>query len=479
MPFCSFSKDSAMFDSTSIENMFLLEYLPTAPEGFLRVYLYARMLSLHPELCGSIGDMAKALHMDEDAVYNAFHYWEQQGLVEKLTDRPATYAMRSLRGGTAAVANTDTDVYRYREYNSRLQGFFGSEELLSPRHYEKANDWLNVMGFTQEAALRMLEYMISQPGGRKPDAVFKRANDRAVEWAERGIRTLEDVEKAIAYNESIYSMASAVMKQLAISRKPTANELDCVRRWIYDWKLTEEDVLAACAHTTKARSPSIAYLDAILKAKVDSGEGQHFETVKVILKELGANNIVPTPDQIRTYTTLLEKGFEPETVLLAAVQCARKRKNSFEDLVWMLDNWDKAGVRTRAQADKYVLDMQQATREVRALLEAAGLTRRPTMDDLDRYESWKQKYSMDMILCAAECARGTRVPVRFMEKLLSEWAKSGISTPEAAKAQHAAFKPAGSAATAAKPSHMNYQQRPATDDTYGKNSYSDPTKDLE
>jgi DNA replication protein DnaD len=106
--------------------------------------------------------------------------------------------------------------------------------------------------------------------------------------------------------------------------------------------------------------------------------------VKVILKELGANNIVPTPDQIRTYTALLEKGFEPETVLLAAVQCARKRKNSFEDLVWMLDNWDKAGVRTRAQADKYVLDMQQATREVRALLEAAGLTRRPTMDDLDR-----------------------------------------------------------------------------------------------
>ena len=39
MPFCSFSKDSAMFDSTSIENMFLLEYLPTAPDGFLRVYL--------------------------------------------------------------------------------------------------------------------------------------------------------------------------------------------------------------------------------------------------------------------------------------------------------------------------------------------------------------------------------------------------------------------------------------------------------
>ena len=50
MPFCSFSEGAAMFDVTPIENMFLLEYLPTAPDGFLRVYLHARMLCLHPEL---------------------------------------------------------------------------------------------------------------------------------------------------------------------------------------------------------------------------------------------------------------------------------------------------------------------------------------------------------------------------------------------------------------------------------------------
>lgn len=480
MPFCSFSKDSAMFDSTSIENMFLLEYLPTAPDGFLRVYLYARMLSLHPELCDGIEDMARALDMEEDAVYNAFHYWEQQGLVEKLTDRPATYAMRPVHKELIANSNINAELYKYRDYHSKVQDIFGETETVSHRHFEKADDWLEIYKFTQEAALKMLEYMLNQPGGRKPDAVFRRADKRAVEWADRGIRTLEDVEKAINYDDRVFKMASTALKQLAISRKPTPNELDCVRRWIYDWNLSEEDVLAACAHTTKARSPSIGYLDAILKAKVDSGEGQHFETVKVILKELGASNTVPTPDQIRAYTVLLEKGFEPEAVLLAAVQCARKRKNSFEDLEWMLDNWGKAGVRTRAQADQYVSDMQQATREVRSLLEAAGLTRRPTMDDLDRYEGWKKKYTMDMILCAAECARGTRVPVRFMDKLLTEWHKANITTPEAARAQHAAFKPAAPAASAsAKPAHMNYRQRPSTDDTYGKNSYSDPTKSFD
>jgi len=62
-----------------------------------------------------------------------------------------------------------------------------------------------------------------------------------------------------------------------------------------------------------------------------------------------------------------------------------------------------------------------------------------------------------------------------MDKLLSEWQKAGITTPEAARAQHAAYRPAA----AAKLNHMNYQQRPDTDHTYGKESYRDPTKSLE
>ena len=75
MPFCSFSEGAAMFDVTPIENMFLLEYLPGAPGDALRVYLYARMLCLHPELGAGIGDIAKALSMEEDDVQEAFAYW--------------------------------------------------------------------------------------------------------------------------------------------------------------------------------------------------------------------------------------------------------------------------------------------------------------------------------------------------------------------------------------------------------------------
>ena len=78
MPFCAFSQSAALYDATPIENLFLIEYLPTAPDGFLRVYLYARMLALHPELGGGLEEMAAALNMTSEAIYNAMRSEERR-----------------------------------------------------------------------------------------------------------------------------------------------------------------------------------------------------------------------------------------------------------------------------------------------------------------------------------------------------------------------------------------------------------------
>lgn len=467
MPFCSFSEGAAMFDVTPIENMFLLEYLPTAPDGFLRVYLYARMLCLHPELGGEIADMARALRMDEDAVFNAFSYWERQGLVERLTDRPPTYAIRPLRAGTVQTEMEQT-YYKYREFNASLQDLFGSQ-LLHPAQYEMANDWLNVLGMEQGAVLKLLEYELKH-GGRQPASVFKRANKRAADWADRGIRSLADVEQAISYDEQVYAIADMVMKQFSMNRKPTVNELDCVRRWISEWRLTEADVRAAFPLTTKSRNPSIAYLDAILRAKVESGgSDERFSQVRELLRELDAAKAIPTPEQTKQYAAWLEQGFEHGALCLAAIQCAKKRKNSFEELEWMVQKWGEAGIRSRAQAENYVAQMQQTTAELRSLLELAGLSRRPNMDDLKRYEGWRSRFSGELISYAAECSRGTRAPMRYMEKLLGEWEKRGVVTVEAARAQHA--RP-----TTDKSANQNYQQHQYSENDF-ENIFYDPAKD--
>ncbi len=475
MAFCAFSKDGAMYDSTPIENMFLLEYLPTAPDGFLRVYLYARMLCMHPELGEDIEDMARALRTDADHVFTAMAYWEQQGLVERISDHPPTYAILPLRSGMCETVGSDRDYYTYREYNSSLQAIFGANDLLEPKQYKIANDWLNVLGFAQDAALRLLEYEKRLPGGKKPVSVFKRADKQAIEWADRGIRTLEQVEAAIADDGCVDVLCRRVLQRLGIRRAPTDDEIAAVRRWINEWKLSEADVIAACEQTTKSRSPSIGYLDAILKSRMENGLDRNFDAVKQMLRDMGAQNAVPTQDQLKRYADMLARGFEPEAVSLAAVQCGRRGKQGFDDLEWMIGKWDAAGVRTRGDAERYVSDMQRMTAGVRAVMERAGLARRPNMDDITRYAGWLEVASPELIDYAAELASGTRSPMPYIGKLISEWQRAGIRDVSAARAEH---DRRGTNAPSPAQSVHNYQQHTYTDADFGSDFFYDPTKDV-
>ena len=466
MSLFSFSRESAAFDVTPIENEFLMEFMPSAPEAALRVYLYARMLCLHPEM-GELADMAKALRMDEDEVLEAFRYWEQRGLVEKLSDRPPRYELRPMRNVNAA-SMMDLEFYKYAELHAALNELFGVDKLKN-RHYEAAVEWMELGGFTQEAVLEIVKYERQLPGGKTEDPVFKRAQARVLEWGEQGVHTLEEVRRAIDLEDRARKTAEAVFDQLAIRREITKDELRCALRWIGEWNLTTEDVLEACAQTTKSRNPTIAYLDAILKTQVEKGSGARFEALKDVLRELNAANPTPTPEQLNAYSGFLAKGFEPETVRLAAVQSARRNKNRFEDLEWMLNAWDDMNIHTRDEAQAYIQDMQRKTEEMGALMKAAGVSRRPNMADLSSYEGWKQKHSPELIRCAAELARGAREPVKYMDRLLDNWARAGVTTPEAARA--AGAKSAGSAAPA--PRRQGYLQHEYSNDDFGKDFFYD------
>src|SRR5699024_4609735 len=95
------------------------------------------------------------------------------------------------------------DYYAYRDFNANLQALFGADCLLHPKQYEMANDWLNLLGFTQEAVLKMVEARLKRSRARKPDPdrIFAQLDRQAQKWSERGVRTAEDVGRAMAEDE--------------------------------------------------------------------------------------------------------------------------------------------------------------------------------------------------------------------------------------------------------------------------------------
>ena len=478
-----FAEGAAMFDSTPIENLFLLEYLPIAPEAYLRVYLYARMLALHPELGGDMRELARALRLDEDAVYAAFAYWEQQGLARRLTDRPPTYELISPRADGAFAANPmERDYYAYRDFNASLQALFGAK-VIESHEYRVANDWLNVLGYDQAAALRLAEYGIATSRSKEPGpvGVFKRMDKLAAAWADRGCRTLEDVERAIAERDGVNAVAQAVLKRFNLRRAPSLDELDCVKRWTGEWGYTEQQVVEACEETTKARTPTFAYLDSILKNRLN-GDEAYWQDAAEALRELDGPQAQPTPDVLKRYAALRRQGFEKGTVALAAVQCRRKKKTRFEDVEWMLGQWAERGLFTEDAARRYIDDMQAKARRVRQVLEKCGLERRANMDDLALYEGWREKHGEDVIDFAAECARGARVPMKYADKLLSEWAAAGVKGVDDARARNEvrrAERRAESGAQKGAPANpaLDYAQREYKDEDFGDDFFFDVVKE--
>ena len=86
MPQCSFSRATAMAGVTPVQNIFIAEYMQKAPEGYVKAYLYGLMQCYNPALAED--EMAFALEMSEQALAEAFLYWQAQGLVSILADDP-------------------------------------------------------------------------------------------------------------------------------------------------------------------------------------------------------------------------------------------------------------------------------------------------------------------------------------------------------------------------------------------------------
>ncbi|MGI6240094.1 MAG: DnaD domain protein [Christensenellales bacterium] len=471
MPFLSFADDAAMYDSTSFDNMFLIEYLPLAPEAYLKVYLYARMLMLHPEM-GGLEELSRALRLPEEDIFMAFSYWERMGLVERATDNPPTYRFLPVRACADTVM--DRDYYKYRDFNAELQSLFGSE-MMHPAQYAIANDWLNVLGFTQDAALALIKRELARSRAKKPDParIFKAADKRAAQLADMGVTTAEGVERAFARDERVENAAQSLLRQFGLRRRPTDPEIALAAKWLDEWKYTTDDIRAACQETVKAQNPSFAYIDAILSNR--RSETGAFAAMKRVLSHLGARN-QPTPEQVKWYDERLGEGFEPETIALAAAQQARKNNNSFEGLDFLIGLWRERGLLARAQAEEYVSKNRTLLNDFTAILRAAGIERRPTEEDVAAFDEWRQALPAEVIAHAAESARGKRYPISYMRSLIDGWRAAGAQTLAAVQALGDKVAPQ-QAAKARNPA-LDYEQRQYRDEDFDDSYYIETARKL-
>ncbi len=469
MPLCTFSGSYFMLGVTPVENIFIQNFLPHAPGDYVRVYLYGLMQCHHPADDMTLERMAHLLGMEESAVQSAFQYWERQGLVQRVSDNPPAYEYLNLAFSMNDESPMEKAVYRHRDFNTRMQQLFGTR-LLHPAEFMAACEWVEELHLPEQVVLVMVEHFIAQKGR---SFQFRQLEKTAMQWAERGICTVEAAQEMLARDSAAYKTAQKVLERFNLRRGPTKEEADMARKWLEEWGMTEEAVLAACRETVKGRNPSFGYLDGILAKNrgarsVDDMSRQLEEkeklrkAVKDIHEALGIQQASVSEEELDAYRNYLAAGFEAEGILRLARAIGRQGpgRYSMETIDAKLTEFVEKGLKTDMQIAEY-LDQQRLLREqALRVYKASGQDALVTNASAAQMEEWLALASFPVVLFAAECAQGTRLPSQYITKLLREWKKAGVTTVEEARRQRAAQRPA--------PVGLQYEQRAYTEDEMKK-----------
>jgi len=448
VPFCGFIKEYALFDDTPVENLFIEEFMAAAPGDYVKVYLCGLMRCYHPQQGNELTQMARDLMLEDQKVLDAMQYWERQGLVRRVSDVPPSYAYINIKYMKLGQSKQDESLYAYRDFNNQLQQLFGSARLLHPQEFSRAYDWMEVFELPQEVVLAMVAHLIEDKGAKFR---FATGEKTAKEWADAGIRTREDAERHLSIGRATTQAAERVLKQLGIRRAPTVDELMLAQKWTGAWGFDEDALIAACGETTSGRNPSMGYLDGVLKRL--HAQGQHRaddiaagsarshaqdERVKAFLVALGQRGRAPTAADITLYEDALAQGFEPETLLLAAQQAAR-RSGRVEDAQRVLVSWQKRGLFTAEAAKAHLARANAAGARLGEIFEISGIARPATAADYTLLNKWETEWGLlpALVDVAAKYAAGANSPMPFIDRILTSWRTAGIVTVEAAESEHA------------------------------------------
>ena len=261
---------------TEVENLFISEYMPSAPENAVKLYLLALMYA-QQGLPFDDAQAAKKLGISIAAVADAWDYWREKGLVrltvkdpkrpaereaELLNIREMMYGRRaepSVQAGDSAPFALDDEAFS--RLLSGIESITG--RLLEAREPEEVASWITDYGMDPDVIL--LGYKYSNQKGRSNRCRYVGAILK--DWRAKGLVTADQVEDSLAASDRHYEFYRAVMKELGFHRSASEPEKRVMDVWFDKMGLSLDEVMDACRKTTGISNPNINYVNSVLTAR--------------------------------------------------------------------------------------------------------------------------------------------------------------------------------------------------------------------
>ncbi|MCM1144355.1 MAG: DnaD domain protein [Blautia sp.] len=284
-------------DSTVISNRFIDEYMQTANDAQLKIYLYL-IRTMSARLSTSVSKIADIFNYTEKDVLRALKYWEKKKLLTLEYDESKTLtgihlqdlsapadspAARSADSQTYIVPLSTTaeaaertlpaeNPYEKPAYTTEQLRAFKSDEaasrvlFITEQYLKKtlsASDMKSILfisdrlGFSEDLIDYLIQYCVDH--GKKDLRYIEKV---AVNWAQEGISTPRQAARYVhKYDKTVYD----IMKALGKSSLPTQAEVTYITRWTKEFAFGTDVISAACEKTVLATDKHrFEYADSIL-----------------------------------------------------------------------------------------------------------------------------------------------------------------------------------------------------------------------
>lgn len=443
MALCKMSSQAVINEKTQVDNLFINNFLPNAPENCVKVYLYGLYKCNNAQsLDNSLESFSQNLNIPESELESIFFYWQEQGLVQVTNTNPFEVLYLPLKNLFSNIKKYKPE--KFAEFNVKVQEILNGR-MIYPNEYAEYYYLIENTKFEQNALLLLIGYCVQIKGANVGvNYITTVANN----WASENIKTAQKVEEKINELNLVESNFGILLKSLGIKRNPTIEEREMWNVWTKQLGFDEETILFVAKYFKSSKRLNFEKLDNIFKKyfemrlftqqEISSFEKQHENYVN-IAKQVNSNlglfyeNLEPVVENY--IVKWVAMGFEEDGLKALAEFCFKKSIRTLEGMNAIVNKFFKLGTVSLQSINQYFEDMIAYDEKIKTILIKLNLNRNVNNWDRSFYKTWTEDWKINdqLFAYAIELSKDKIQPMNYLNKTLSSFYEMKIQTVEDAK----------------------------------------------